>query len=393
MRSNYFLHNLLHHAHSRQELTLLYISYSIRTAIFSYLAIFLPIYYFKSFIEVGLGQQQAWAFTIIIFILIYFLQILSSYFAAKICSKYSLRTSLLLSVFFLLLFSITLSFGKSLLLNIASCIFIGIHLGLWWETYHIDFSLVGNKEEFGKEIGVRQSLGVLTAVVAPLWAAYLIQKFGYLSLFAYTSFLIFLLGLTLFLLKEKRSAPPISLKNLLEEIRRYKKDLLAYIGVGGESVVAEMLWPLFLYVLLQKPLLVGSVTAGVSLIAFLTKLAAGAISDQTKKEKVELFGAFTVGMTWFGKFITQSVVGIIFFDIAHKIFSSFFYLPIIALSYLRALTSSPSTYITVREIGYQTGKIVVLAISLLIILSGASYWWLIALGAITPTTILILRKN
>ncbi len=393
MHSFYFLHNLLHHTHSRGALTLLYLSYTIRTAIFSYLAIFLPIYYFKSFVDSGLTQQQAWLFTIAVFMLVYFLQALASYWAAKAAAKWSLRGSFLVSVLLLLCFSLVLSFNRQLFFNIAAAVFLGLHLGFWWETYHIDFSLTGNKSEFGREIGVRQALGVLTGVLTPLLAAYLIQKFGYLSLFGNTAFLILLLGATLLLLKEKRTVPPLSLKELFQEVRLYKKDLIAYLGVGGESAVAEMLWPLILYSVFQNPLLVGGISAGVSLIAFLTKLVAGTLSDQNEKEKVELFGAFTVGSTWLGKFITQSAGAIVFFDIAHKIFSSFFYLPAIAISYLRTLTSNPAGYITVREIAYQLGKLIVLALSLIIIASNASYWWLIVIGAITPATVLVLRKN
>ncbi len=394
MRTYHLLYNLLHHRpHSPQTLTLLYLAYVIRAAIFSFLSIFLPIYYFQYFLGLGATEDRAWMGTIAFFIAIYLVQAVSAYAGARYAARHTLRGGFLLSTASLLVFALLLSLGNSLLLNVLSALAIGVHLGFWWELYHLDFSVAGKKTEFGRQIGTRQAFGILTAVVTPLFAGFIISRYGYPTLYAATVFLVLLLGYTLLLLEEKRKVNPPTPNGVWSQIRRFRQEFVAYLGVGGETVVAEVLWPLLLFVLFQKAVLVGAVTAIVSLIAFVVRYVSGVMTDRVKKDKIEFFGALSIGGTWLGKFLTQGLFEVVLFDVFHKILSSFFYIPMIAVSYLRSLTEDRTAYITGREMVVQAGKIIVLLVSLLVIGLGGSFWWLILFGALSPLLTLFYKDR
>ena len=168
---------------------------------------------------------------------------------------------------------------------------------------------------------------------------------------------------------------------------------MAYLGVGGELSVSEVVWPILLYIIFKEPLIIGSITALVALIAFLISLFTGFMSDKWRKDKLEHYGATIVSLNWLGKLLTQTALGIIIFDIIYQIFNSLFYIPIVTFSYLRLLTENRTAYITARQMTYSVGRVIFLIIGIALLLLGFSYWSLLILGVIAPLLIFVLRKS
>jgi MFS family permease len=394
MRTYHILHRIFHRNNpSIKTLTLLYLAFVIRAAIFSFLNIFLPIYYFMYFSNLGYSITQSWTFTILLYVFIYSFHTLGVFLGNEILKKYSIKKGLILSLLPLFFFSLVLSFQNSLTANICASTLLGLHNGLWWKFYHLDFSLEGNKREYGKAIGYREALGVLSGAITPLFAGYVIKTYGYNALYLSTTLLITTLSFTLIILNEGKKGQVISIKDIYKTIKKHNKDFIAYIGVGTELAVADMLWPILLIITLKEPLAVGVLTALIAIAAFVAKIVSGKISDKFEKEKIERFGAVTVGISWLGKLLTQSTVGFIFFDIIHKSLSSFFYIPMVALSYFRGIIENRAAYLAGRELSYITGKLLVCLFSVAWLYTGLSYWYLLIFGIIGPILTLFFKEK
>lgn len=394
MRTYRQLHNLWHHeSHVPKTLTLLYAAYVVRTAIFSFLSIYLPIYYYQSFLKASLKTEVALTLTLILFIIVNLLHVLASFASARMLAKQTLKKLMLGSIVVLLVFCLLLVWQNNSFTFFLSAIILGIHSGIWWETYHLDFSLNGKVAEFGKEIGLRQGLGILTAIGSPVLAGLLISYFGYPTLFIVTAFLVLSLNLIVCLTKDQRQFLSINNKEILSEIKKYRTEFIANLGVGGEAAVSDTIWPLVLFMVIREPLLVGMTSAIVALIAFIMKLVTGKIVDLQDKNKVEYYGAVGVAVTWFGKLVIPTFVGLVFFDILYNIINSFFYIPLIALSYLRSLGENKPAYITTREMIVQFGKALVLLIAALLIMLGVPLIFLLILGVLFPLFSFRLRNN
>lgn len=394
MRSYHQLTELWHHKqHQLQTLTLLYLAYTIRTAIFSFLSIFLPIYYFQTFIKLNYPTTLALALVFLIFVVFNLTHVLSAFIGGRLIHKYSLRKLMVASNLLLLLFCALLIFNNTLLIFILANLVLGINSGLWWEAYHLDFVLNGKKQQFGQEIGLRQGFGILTAVISPLFAGLIIKIAGYQSLYIFTTFLAVWLTVVAYALIDEQRFQAVSLKNIVQEIKKYPADFLANLAVGGENLVAEIFWPLILFLTFKQPLMIGFVTALIALIAFGTKLLAGKVSDLKNKGRIGYYGALSVGTTWLGKLLLPNMFMLVFLDVIYKITNSFFYIPVMTLCYLRSLFENRAVYITAREIVLNLGKTVVLLLATVLVLIGVPIYYLLLFGAVFPLLTYFLRKQ
>jgi MFS family permease len=386
-------HGLLHHQAKQERLTLLYVAYILRSALFAFLSLFIPIYYYQAAAGLGFVGNQGWAIMICLMMVVYATNIVAAYSAAKLLRKLGLHHNYLISVMFLSLFIGGIIMFHSLLGLVITAVLLGIHFGFWWTTYHVDFIHNGKPHEFGREVGAVQGLGILAGVLSPLVAGFIVQSYGFLILFSSSSLLVLLLALTLMAIREERMVQPVNLKIMLGEFTANKKDTLSNLALGGESTIAQDLWPLFVFLLLKEPLLVGILATVVTLVSFLSRIYGGLISDSFNKKHLEIFGAFSVSASWTGKFLFPIPFGLVFFEFMHKATSSFFYVSNQALAYVHSLTQNKTAYITSREISIMAGKIIVLFGCLVIIALDISIWSILLLGAISPLFVYFISKS
>src|SRR3972149_11159368 len=104
MRTYDMFHGLLHHQVKQERLTLLYVAYIIRTTLFAFLSLFIPIYYYQAVTQLGFTSSQGWALVICIMMIVYAVEIVGSYLAAKAMHKLGLHHNYLISIMFLSLF-------------------------------------------------------------------------------------------------------------------------------------------------------------------------------------------------------------------------------------------------------------------------------------------------
>lgn len=281
--------------------------------------------------------------------------------------------------------TLLLSFKMDSLTVFISGIGFGLHSGLWWVTYHLEFSYVGVKNAFGKQIGIRQALGIASGTVATIMAALIISRWGYMSLYLATSLMLISIIVAIFWLDDHNiHASKFSLYEMMEQIKKYPNDFLTYFGVGAEGFVAEIIWPLLLFFVFKEPLLVGALFAGVTVLAFAIRLIAGRLTDKLKQNDVENFGVVTVSLVWLGKFASPEPISLVVFDSLYRIFSAFYYIPATTLNYLRTMTENKTVYIASREIVVLLGKTTALLLAILLISWNVPIWWLLLIGVMSP---------
>ena len=290
--------------------------------------------------------------------------------------------------------TLLLSFRMDSLTVFASGIGFGLHSGMWWTTYHLEFCYAGLKNAYGKQIGVRQALGIASGTIATILAGVMISQFGYKNLYLATSFLLLAMILVISRLKDHNiHASRFNLYEMTQQIKRFPNDFLTYFGVGAEGFAAEIVWPLLLFFVFKEPLLVGAIAAMVTVFAFVVRLIVGKLTDKLEQNNVENFGVVTVSLVWLGKFASPNPLSLIFFDSFYKIFSAFYYIPATTLNYLRALTENKTVYIASREIVSMLGKTVALVLSVVLLYLGLPLWWLLLVGVISPLFSLVSKDK
>ena len=372
MRTHY---HFLHLPHHRSRLSLLYLVASLRTFIFGFFSLFLPILVFQHFLF--LGEKGALIITIVFFILHSLFHLLTVTVSVKIASKYGLKISFFISQLLLLTLFILL-LGQRYFL--AAVVF-GFASSVWWFSYHFSFVNLGERKQLGKEVGVAQTLGILATIVAPIFGGIILNFSNSLSFYLIGMILIVFSLISILFFRRLEKVTSVSFFDIKNEAKKRKNDLLAFIGGGGEEIIYSVAWPLMLFYVFKNLLLLAEFSSLVMLMAAIVYYITGIIVDQTNKEKLEKIGVFSVSSSWLGKALFQTPLTLSIFDTIHKVLNSFFVLPLMVIAYSHA-QSDQERYIAFRECAWKIGNIFALILFGLIILFNLPFWLIFVTAAI-----------
>jgi len=382
MHTHYKFFHLPHH--KSQPLTVLTIAANLRSFLFAFFSLFLPIVIFQNYLY--LGQQKALIVTLLFFVLLTLVYLLSTIPTTFLASKFGLKFTFLLAQIFLLIFFLLLT--KKMIF--FAFITFGFAASLWWYSYHLFFIEVSDKKQLGRQIGAVETVSVLSGVLAPFFGGLILESGGS-SVFFLTGFILTLASLSvIFFLTPPTKIVSVSLEENFHEMVKRKKDMIAFFGAGGEETIYTIAWPIILYLIFKNILTIAKISTLIMLIAALVYYISGLIVDKLNKDKLERIGVWAVFLSWIGKAFFQNPIALTFFDTIHKVLGCFFVVPLTAIAYDHA-KHEREKYIAFREISYRIGNLLAYASFFLILLCGLPLWTIFISGAFFALLPLIIK--
>ncbi len=383
MHTHYrFFH--LSHRKKNQPITLLTLIADLRTFLFSFLSLFLPIILYKNFLY--LGQSKALLITLLFFTVQTLIHLVSlmpvNFLAGKLGLKMTFILSQIALVVFYFLFVREYTFYSFALL--------GFSLALWWFSYHIYFVDTGNEKEFGKEIGVIQTVGVLSGILAPFFGGVLLEAFGNSGFFLTAAILTSFTFLMMFFLKPTENVAKVTLDDLYEEIKRRPKDMIAFWGAAAEETIYTIAWPILLFLIFKNLLTIAGISSLIMIAAAVFFYGSGIIVDKLNKEKLQKIGVWAIVSSWLGKSMFQNPLALTFFDGIHKILGCFFIIPLTTIAYNHA-KKEREKYIIFREFAYRIGALLALSVFFIIVVLKLPFWTTFIAAALFALLPLIIK--
>jgi len=295
----------LHFLHNR-ELSELYASISLRSFALSFIGVFIPIY----LIQEGYAIASVFLFYAIASA-VHAIVIIP---AAKICSRYGFKHSILFSIPFLILALIGL-YSLHLfapLFYIVPMLF-GMSGGLFWMGYHLDFTIFSNKKHRGKEISFAHILFMLFSAAGPFVGGLTVFFFGFKIMFMLSSVILLLSTIPLFISKDTHRSFKFSLEKPFE--KRKIKDLLAFLGLGIETSVGNVIWPIFIFFMIfgEKYTSLGSVTTFSIVFSSIFITIIGRFSDKNRRLTLKL-GVAANALVWIVRTFVSTVSQVFIID-------------------------------------------------------------------------------
>jgi len=307
-------------------------------------------------------------------------------FGAMLMSRLGLKLSMILGSLFLVCYYISLyllnnDLGFALVLAIVTVLLFRI---LYWIPYHTEFAESTNKRSRGKEVALLASISVLVSIALPFIAGLIINKLGFGVLFS-VSIIIALIAIIPILLlkpvKEKFSFKYFQTFKIL-----FKKDnrkmLFAYGGQGAEFIVGFVIWPIFIFQLLNGNYLsVGILTSLVVLVSIILRLLIGDLSDRMDKRKIIKAGSVLHAVGWLVKIFIQTAFQIFAVGAYHAFTGAVMGTSFTTLMYEQAADRGHyvDEYTVLREISGMIGRTLMLLL-VLVLLSflGLNYTFILA---------------
>ena len=347
-------------------LTALYSNRIIQQVGAGMIGLFLPILLYIGFgfsiYKVGLYYMVSW-------LLWFFLVPVG----AKIMTRIGLKSSLIISVFFgagYLFLLRQFEISGLIIFLVFSVFAVNIDRMLYWVPYHTDFAKFTDKRTRGRQMSFLLSIMSLVGVFVPLVAGWVIDGFGYNVLFIIAIMFYLMSGVPFLLIPAVRENFTFSYWRSIKEVfsKTHRKMLLSYGADGMQSVVGMVIWPIFIWLLLdQNYTAVGAVSSFIVLGSIVLRLIVGDFSDRFDKRKVLKWGAILNSIGWLFKMFVATSFQIFIASTYHSFATIVMRTPFDAMMYEQAADSGHyvDEYTVIREMCLAIGRVLMVVLILL----------------------------
>ncbi len=336
-------HPIKHHLFRMRftELNEIYWFMAIRSFALSLITIFIPIYLYK----INFGISNIFLY----YLFLYMFEFIFEFFSSKYIKHNGPKHSMILSLPFMIfhlwqLFSIEKYHWAPWMLAIAA----SISLAFFWEAYHYDFSRSKHTAKATKEIGKLFITLSIIGATAPLVGGFLASYFGINSLLLIVIILLFFASLILLKTKDKnfRKGKLVLSKVNLKSI---KKHLIAYSGLGWETVAGMQIWPLFLFLIISSYSKIGIITSATLIITVFVTYWVSHRADKGKRTDYIKTGSIASAIIGIFQVFVETITQAFAVNMGRSFARSVSQSPFDSEYYLHADEESRSEYIYIME--------------------------------------------
>lgn len=267
-----------------------------------------------------------------------------------------------------------------------SLVFLVTFRMLFWIPYHVDFALFTDIRKRGGQVGLMLSTVTLLGVVGPMIAGYVIGAYSIQALF-FISIISFILGMIPFAVIPRTNEKfSWGYTRAWREFfaKKNRAVVWASIASGAEDTVGVIIWPIFIFVLLQGDYFkVGALSSFIVGITVLLQYMFGHYLDKMgKKHQMLKVGSILYALGWILKIFVLTAFQVFIAGLYHKITKVLTDTSYDAIFY--ELAADQGHYVdeftVLGEMALQVGKIIALGATATLIMF-VSLKWTFIIGA------------
>jgi hypothetical protein len=242
-----------------------------------------------------------------------------------------------------------------------------------WVPYHVSITKLTDQNIRASQFSLLEAAILTLGAIIPVIAGLILDFFGYSYLFL-TAITIYFIALIFIkrLPKVKESYSWTYRKTWSKFFsKEMRTNVLAYIGEGAESFAKIIIWPIFIWQILEGNYLqVGLITSIIILSTILIQLSLGNILNKSRNRNIWLkYSSFFHSLAWLLKSIIVNPLQIFLFSTYYNISSIFVRTSFSILHY--DIASKRGHYVdeysVLREKGVILGRITMALLSIIIL--------------------------
>lgn len=314
----------------QREVAELYVSSAIRSLGVTMIALYEPLYFYS------LGFPVK--YIILYYAAVYFTYFLLLPLGGKIAVRFGFEHAMLYSIPFRILYYLTIY----LVAIYPPLIFLAVLLfaserAIYWPSYHANLAFYGNQKDRGKEVGIFRVIGFVVAIAGPLLGGIIINQSNFTVLFIVVSILFMVSVIPMFTTREKFTPGKFIYRRAFKRLfsKENRKQLLGYLGLG-EDVIAAVIWPIFIFLILDQYFSLGVVISLSTLFTIIINLVIGRYTDTRHRSKLIKIGGLVNMFVWIFRIFIKGPVSIFFTDALYRVSLSSVLIPIWTKTYSHA---------------------------------------------------------
>jgi len=207
-----------------------------------------------------------------------------------------------------------------------------------WVPYHVDFALFTSKGERGRQVSLSFATIAFMGVIGPILAGFIIENTSYQALFGVAVALLIAATISYGFVPETPTRFTWSYRQTLANMfsRKYTGMTLGEFANGAEVVVTIVVWPIFLYEILNGDVFeIGAVSTVIVGVTIVLQLLVGRYLDarEGNHERTLKVGSTLYALGWVFKIFVLSTAQVFFVGLYHNIVKIFTHTPFSAILY------------------------------------------------------------
>lgn len=357
----------LKHTKLSGALTALYSNRILQQVASGLVGVFFPILLYTQF---NLSLLQ----TLFYYICSYTITLLIFPLGAMAMSRVGLKNSMIIATvggfgwyFFVRYFEMS---GEILFLGLA-IIAINFNRFFYWVPFHTDFAKFTDRRTRGKQLSMLLAVASIISIFIPFVSGSIITQYGYDVLFLVAMIIFALSVFPLFLTPNVEEKFSFGYFQTYRELfkKKNRRMFLSYAADGMQNMVGIVVWPIFIWLLLDKNYqAVGIVSSLIIFASLLLQLLMGNLSDKFSKRKVLKWGSILNSLGWVSKMFVDTGFQIFVASTYHNFANIVMRTPFDALMYEKAADSGHyiDEYTVLRELSLGLGRVFMICIIALI---------------------------
>lgn len=258
-----------------------------------------------------------------------------------------------------------------------------------WVPFRVDFTLFTRDGERGRQVSLSFATIAFMGVIGPILAGFIVTHAGYEALFGTAIVLLIAATISYALVPEVDACFEWSWAETWQQLtsERLRGVMVAQAASGAEMAVHMIVWPVFLFELLDGNVLqVGALSTIVVALTIVIQLALGSYLDGNShaKQRSLQVGSALSALGWILKIFVLSAAQVFLVSLYHNVVRIFTKTPISAILY--DMSAEQGRYVdeftVLREMSGHLGRAASLVlISALAIMVPIEWTFLIAAGA------------
>jgi len=338
----------------------LYYNQILRAVAFSVFNVFVPVYLLT--LDYSLNSVIGY------FLLLHVISFVFVPISLVVSKRFGLKSTMVLGMPFAILFLVSLQFMQVFSIPIYLIAFLNaIQNSFYFIPLHSYFARLSESGRRGSQFSNFESIGKFVGLIAPIAGAYVATFFGFTTLFYLSIVLVGLSYYPLLKLKNMKPQTRVSFRGS-RRLSKRNKDVLIWEVADTIRVETEALvWPLFIFIVLEEFISVGYVAFFVGLGVVVFTLFVGRHYDKKSKLLMLKLGGLLYACIWVARVFIDSQVPIYLVSIIAGFLAIMIKIPFGAIFYDRAETERDvDELIVVREIPTVIGRCILWGAMLLV---------------------------
>jgi YQGE family putative transporter len=306
----------------------------------------------------------------------------------RLLNRFGLKRALVASVFFdalVYVFLFNIDRAPLLFLTLAG-LARTINMLLFWIPYHVDFAKFTSRRDRGREYSFIMAGATIIGIVMPVIAGALISRYSFNFVFLLEIIATMFELIPFMMLPRTRESFCWSYRETLKHFfcRPNRKLIIAHMASGAENVVSFLIWPIFIFLLLDGQYLkVGIISSLISAATVLLQLAIGNWTDKFDKRKLIRTGSFLYSIGWVVKAIIATAFQIFIAGVYHSFADIVMRTPFDSLNYEIAADQGHyvDEYTVIKEMAVQSGRVIMILVVVVLLGFSLALQWVFLLAA------------